>query len=183
MGLTSIDSGDSAFNNDDWQSIETCQEVDNLLQCRQLSYHVQENCNQCTRAEKQSRNRSMSLPRPLRQDEALRTFPSDDRSQRAKDQKWQRRRQRIHQKSLDTSNRGDLRIGEQDTGSKCYSLKTLGQQSYNLEGRCKGKVAAARSSRKHYLDRVLTVLLSFTSASQPASASRPQCSRTESPLS
>jgi len=45
----------------------------------------------------------------------------------------------------------------------------------------RGKIAAARSSRKYYLDRVLTVLLSFTLKPKSESVAPAVLSRTESP--
>ena len=52
---------------------------------------------------------------PLRQDESLGTFPTDDRAKKGKDQKWQSRGKGIDNKALHARNGGDLGIREEDT--------------------------------------------------------------------
>jgi hypothetical protein len=88
---TRVDGGDGAFDDDHGKTIETCQEVDDLLERGELSDHVQEYGNQSACAEKQACDGAVALPRPFCQDEAFGTFPSDDGSEGAKDQKWEGR--------------------------------------------------------------------------------------------
>lgn len=45
-GLTSVYSGHRTLNNDSRQTIKPCQSIDNLLQGRELCYHIEEQCDE-----------------------------------------------------------------------------------------------------------------------------------------
>jgi hypothetical protein len=90
--LTCVDGGDGAFYDNDWKSIQTSQKRNDLLQCRKLSDHVQENRNHRTRAEKQARNSSITLARPFREHKSLGTLASDNGAQSTEYQERKRRR-------------------------------------------------------------------------------------------
>lgn len=72
-------------------------------------------------AQVQRRDESVSLQCPLRQHEAIGTFPPNDRAQSSKDEQWQSRGECIDEQTLNSCNCCNIRICKQDSRSECYS--------------------------------------------------------------
>lgn len=78
ISLTGINGSNRALNDNNRKTVQSCQESDNLLQCRELSYHVQEHGNERAETEEYTRNHSIALPRPFGQDETFWAFAPDN---------------------------------------------------------------------------------------------------------
>lgn len=78
---TGIDGRDYTLDDEHRQSVKTSQDFNNLTNTGQFSNHVQEKRNQRHKAQVQGRDGSIALSGPLREDETLRAFASDDRAQ------------------------------------------------------------------------------------------------------
>mgnify|MGYP003624093959 CR=1 len=87
---TCVDGGHSTLHDNNWQSVQAREESDDLLQCRELRYHVQKHGDQRASAEEEPCDCSIPLSCPFRQNETLGAFASDDRSECAEDQQRQR---------------------------------------------------------------------------------------------
>ena len=121
--LTSVNGRDDAFHNDDWETVQSCQEVDNLADGRQFRYHVQEQRQHRHEAEVDCCDDSIALSRPFGQDETLWTLASDDGAEGGKDEQRQGRGEGVHNHTLHTGNGGELRVSKEDTGSEsCEDL-------------------------------------------------------------
>lgn len=90
-----------------------------MAHSRQLRDHVEEQGDQRHEAEVQCRSGPVPLPRPLGEDESLRTLASNDGAQRSERQQRQGGGQRVDDDPLDAGQRSQLRIGEEDRGSQC----------------------------------------------------------------
>lgn len=116
--LTGINGCNHAFHNDDREPIKTCKSVDNLSDGGQLRNHVKEQGYKRHEAQVQHSNRTISVTRPLRQNESIGTLATDHGAKKSENKQGQRRRQCVNDDTLNTGNSCEFRVREQDTGSQ-----------------------------------------------------------------
>ncbi|GKT95252.1 hypothetical protein Ct61P_13102 [Colletotrichum tofieldiae] len=115
---TGVDGGDDTLHYHDGQPVQARQSVDDLADGGQLCDHVQEQRDERHEAEVQHGNRTIALPRPCRQDEPLRGLAADDGTQDGENEERERGREGVDHDALDPRDRGELRVGEEDSGAE-----------------------------------------------------------------